>query len=309
MIKKILAPLYTYDITIIIFLLALSSLNGIFHAVIPSWILLTLANVAISMGVVFLAYLDHRTSSKVVRFLHHWYAAPIVFLTFKQLYIMIPAIRSQDYDDLLIAIDRWLFGTDPTVWISQFSHPLITEILQIAYASFYFLFLIVGYELYRKGDLRTFLYLVYLIVYGFFLSYAGYFLLPAVGPRFTLHDFNALNDELPGLVFTNALRDFVNAGGSIPRGVPNPAEFTQRDVFPSGHTMMTLVLMYVVWKFRLKTKVFIHITGILLMIATVYMRYHYVIDLIAGAVFMIVCLWTAPKLHARWERVRRSLST
>ena len=32
-------------------------------------------------------------------------------------------------------------------------------------------------------------------VFGFYLSYLGYFALPAVGPRYTLHDFNSLDAE------------------------------------------------------------------------------------------------------------------
>jgi hypothetical protein len=34
----------------------------------------------------------------------------------------------------------WVFGVDPTEWLLQFSHPFITEVLQIAYTLFYFLF-------------------------------------------------------------------------------------------------------------------------------------------------------------------------
>ena len=41
------------------------------------------------------------------------------------------------------------------------------------------------------------------------------------------------------------------------------------------------------------------VVGILLIIATVYQRYHYVVDLLAGAVFMLLCVWSAPRLN-RW---------
>ena len=38
-------------------------------------------------------------------------------------------------------------------------------------------------------------------------------------------------------------------------------------------------------------------TGTLLIIATVYERYHYVVDLLGGAVFFLFCIWTAPALY------------
>jgi membrane-associated phospholipid phosphatase len=42
---------------------------------------------------------------------------------------------------------------------------------------------------------------------------------------------------------------------------------------------------------------FLYVTGILLIIATVYQRYHYVVDLVGGAAFALVCLTTAPSLY------------
>ena len=248
-----------------------------------------------------LAYARNVGSSKVLVFLHDWYVAPITFFSFKELYLMIKPIHfGRDYDDLLIEIDRWLFGGDPTRWLMHIANPLLTEILQIAYTSFYFLFIILAYELYRRNDLDMFHYFMFTCVYGFFLSYLGYFFLPAVGPRFTLHEFASLDNELPGLLLTPYLRCFVNAGGSVPIGVPDEVAIAgaQRDVFPSGHTMMTLVLIYLSAKLEARARHFIYVIGTLLIMATVYQRYHYVVDLIAGAAFMTVCALTSSKLYA-----------
>ncbi len=186
------------------------------------------------------------------------------------------------------------------MWIAQFARPWLTEILQIAYNLFYLLFLAVGYEFYRRHNLDLFHYFMFTCVYGFFLSYLGYFLLPAVGPRFTLHDFAAIDRELPGLWLTEQLRWFVNSGESIPVGVSTSEAIihTQRDVFPSGHTMMTLVMMYLGAQYKVKARWLIYVTGILLIVATVYQRYHYVIDLIAGAAFAILCITTSARLYS-----------
>jgi membrane-associated phospholipid phosphatase len=237
----------------------------------------------------------------VLALIHDWHVAPTVFFTFKELYFMIKPIHlGSDYDDWLIAADRWLFGVDPTRWLTQFSAPWLTELLQIAYTLFYGLFIILGVELYRRKSMDLFHFFMFTCVYGFFLSYLGYFFLPAVGPRFTLHDFGALDTDLPGLLLTPYLRWFVNFGGSVPMGVPNDVAIagTQRDVFPSGHTMMTLVLMYLSVRYGLRVRLFIVVTGILLVVATVYQRYHYAVDLIGGTAFMILCVLTSPLLYA-----------
>ncbi len=306
--------LHSADLLIIGFLSLLSVINLLFQARIPQWRMLLLINALSVLFVLLLAYARSSTNARVFVLVHDWYVAPAVFISFKELYLMIRPIHlGHDYDGLLIAMDQWLFGVNPTEWLARFAHPVLTEVLQIAYTLFYFLFLLAGYELYRRRTSDAFHYFMFTCVYGFFLSYLGYFLLPAVGPRFTLHDFAGLDRELPGLWLTPYLRWFVNWGESIPMGVPNEIAImgTQRDVFPSGHTMMTLVLMVLSARLRIRTRYVIYVTGALLIVATVYQRYHYVIDLVAGVLFMLFCVWTAPKLYtffrSRWHTLESRL--
>ncbi len=293
--ESILSP---SDVLVIVFASILSLINIVFHARIPGWWIMVIINVAACLAIVVLALSARR--SQFITFLHDWYPPPVVFFSFKELYYMIKPIHGgRDYDGLLIAVDRWMFGMDPTQWMMRYAQPWLTEILQIAYTSFYFLFLLLGYELYRRQQRQTFDTFMFTCVYGFFLSYLGYFLLPAVGPRFTLHDFSALDSELPGVLLTPWLRWFVNAGGSVPMGVPNDVALagTQRDVFPSGHTMMTIVLMVLASRMKVSSRHAIFVLGTLLIVATVYQRYHYVIDLIAGAAFALLCIATAPRVE------------
>jgi membrane-associated phospholipid phosphatase len=311
-IRRFSTYLHSADVLVIAFAAVLSVINIIFSSRIPVWKNLILINFCAIFAILLLAYLRHTTSSRLIRWVHDWYVAPVVFFSFKELYFMIKPIHfGRDYDDVLIAIDRWLFGVNPTEWLAQFANPWATEILQIAYTSFYFLFLILGYELYRRHNLDLFHQFMFTCVYGFFLSYLGYFFLPAVGPRFTLHDFANLNNDLPGVFLTPYLRWFVNAGGSVPMNVPNEVAIagTQRDVFPSGHTMMTLVLMFLSFRFRTRTRYSIWATGTLLIIATVYQRYHYVVDLFAGAAFMLLCVTTAERLYNSTKRRLQTLES
>ena len=310
--SPIRSSLHATDILLIGFAGLLSLLNIVFAFRIPHWWLMILINAGVSLTILGIAAVHQRTQSRLMRYVHEWYVAPTVFFTFKEIYFMLSPIHGgRDYDDVLIAIDRWLFGVNPTEWLMHLSTPVLTEVLQIAYTSFYLLFLIIGYEIYRRNEPDLFHSFMFTCVYGFFLSYAGYFLLPAIGPRFTLHDFSALDRDLPGLLLTPYLRWFVNAGESIPLGVPNAVAIagTQRDVFPSGHTMMTLVLMWISAKYRLRFRYAMYTIGTLLIIATVYERYHYVIDLVGGALFMLLCVRTAPVFYAWTKRTFRTLES
>lgn len=214
-----------------------------------------------------------------------------------------PIHGRMDFDHLLIAADRWLLRVNPTEWLTRISHPYLTELLQIAYALFYVYFIVVGIELYRKSVCRPFSYFRFTVAYGFLISYIGYFFLPAAGPRFTLHDFSKIDSELPGILFTPFLRRFVNFFESIPEDVPNSVAHAaaQRDVFPSGHTMLTLIVIIIAYRYRLKMRHPVLAAGMLLIFATVYLRYHYLVDVVAGVALALLCLSTAKRLYANFR--------
>jgi membrane-associated phospholipid phosphatase len=303
------------DALTITFALFLSVICLVIAPHLSLWFCIICINVLASAGVIVFAQIAAgatdpsklnvlQPGNPFLKIVYDWYPAPLVFLSYKEIYLVLQAVGMPDRDNVLIAIDRWIFGVHPTVWLYQFATPVVTEILEIAYASFYILMLVTGLEPYVRRENGKFNFFIFTFLYGFFLSYIGYLLVPGVGPRFTLHDFSALKDELPGIFCTDAIRDFLNAGESIPRNAANAIATVQRDVFPSGHTQMTLIVIYLAAKFKLRTRYFLFVFGTLLIIATVYLRYHYVVDLIAGAMFMVFTVWSAPKLYAWWERFR-----
>ena len=301
--RKILLVLSPVDFVSIVFLLFLTSLNLIFAARVDSWLLLVLVNLSVIALITSLAWGAGMKKTRLLMGLHRWYCYFIIIFVFKEIYLMVHPIHPVDYDAWLIAADHWIFGVDPTRWLAQFAHPILTEILQIAYFSYYVLFIILGVELYRRHEIGDFDKAAFLIVYGFYLSYIGYFALPGVGPRFTLHDFSALNVELPGLFLTETLRAIINAGESIPADHLHAVAFVQRDVFPSGHTQLTLIVMTLAFRYRLTSRWVLLSFGSLLIVATVYLRYHYVVDLAGGALLAWFTIWTGDRIE-RWWRSR-----
>ena len=296
-----LKRLRAVDALVILFLSGLTFFSMAVGGTGGGWLSLLGVNLAITAAILGLGRAAASTKNRIVRLVRDFYPVPMIFVAFKEVHFVIQSMARTDFDAAFIAIDRWLFGADPTVWMGQFASPVLTEVLQVSYASYYVIMLILGIELYRLEPRGTFSTVVFTITYGFFLSYVGYILFPGVGPRFTLHDFAALNEELPGLFLTDALRDFINAGESIPKGAPDPMALAQRDVFPSGHTQMTLITIFFSWKYRVPSSVVITVLGTLLIVSTVYLRYHYVIDLAGGAAFMALTVLTAPLLERAWK--------
>ncbi len=300
-IKRYCSVLSPVDGISILFVGWLTALNLIFFGRVPYGIAIIGVNI-VAVGFIFsLAHFAETRKTKLLIGLHRWYAYLFVLFIFKEIYLMLRPIHPTDYDRLLISIDHWMFGVNPTQWAAQFANPVLTEIFQIAYFSYYILFIMLGIEIYRRLPLAEFDRSAFFIVYGFYLSYLGYFLLPAVGPRFTLHNFYAINQELPGLFFTPWMRDFVNAGESISFNTPNALALVQRDVFPSGHTELTLIVLYLNHHYKLKLRWLATVLGTLLIISTIYLRYHYAIDLIGGILFFFFAIWSGKKIQSWWE--------
>jgi membrane-associated phospholipid phosphatase len=300
-IKKIISNLAPVDVVSIVFMVFLIGLNLIFSGRVSAWLEIVAINSIVIVLILWLAYLAETKKTKLLIGFHRFYSYPFVLFVFKEIYLMVRPIHPADYDWLFISIDHWIFGVNPTQWAAQFAHPVLTEIFQAAYFSYYILFLMLGIELYCRYTIAEFDLGAFIVVYGFYLSYLGYFLLPAVGPRFTLHNFYALNQELPGLLLTTPMRNFINAGESISSTLPNAIQFVQRDVFPSGHTQLTLIVVYLGHTYHLKTRWIMTILAGLLIISTVYLRYHYVIDLIGGALLFLFTIWSGKKIQSWWE--------
>jgi len=300
--KEYVKHLKAFDLVVVVFYLILTLLHIIFYQRIDSWWMWVFVNAGIIFTAFTLAYLETQIENKFFRSLHYWYVVPLTMVTFKQIYFMVKPIRVHDFDELFIAVDRWMFGTDPTHFLHQFAFPLLTEILQIIYGMFYLLPILFGLFLLRKGRFVAMDFAVFTVIYGFCLSYLGYFMLPGIGPRFTLHDFHTINEQLPGLFLTNFLRDLTNAGESIPAGTVNPAKYVQRDIFPSGHTMITLIIIYLSVRLKSRSRFFFVPVGTLLIFSTVYLWYHYVIDLIGGLLFMAFAVWTAKYIFNWWRK-------
>ncbi len=261
----------------------------VFHTRVNAFLLIVGINALTMIALVALRTFEQRKRSGILKFISQWYTMPLIFVTFKEMYLMVHPIHPQDLDYLLIRLDRLIFGGDPTHVLDRIATPGLTEFLQICYSSFYLLWIILGIDLLRNKNESGFVYFLFVLMLGFYASYVGYLFVPAIGPRFTLYNFAMLNKQLPGLYLTPILRNIINSGESI-TNVARAATLAQRDCFPSGHTEMTLITIATALKYRAKSAMIIIPLGIGLIFATVYMRYHYGVDVIAGVLVATLVL-------------------
>ena len=142
-----LLNLYAIDLLIISFATLLTILNLIFFNKVDNWAIHIFINTLASVFIIWLANINSNSNNKIIEVIHYWYVVPIVLLSFKEIYFMVKPISGMDCDQYLISIDKFIFGVNPTQYLYQFANPVLTEILQIAYASFFIMPLLLLLEL------------------------------------------------------------------------------------------------------------------------------------------------------------------
>ncbi len=293
--KKYFNLLNTTEIYTVGILLIYVILSVVFFNSVPNALDMFLQDMAIIALVFVIAY--YADIYYFVGVARKFYLVPFIYFIYTQIHVFIPIINPILYDNLLISWDLFLFGGHPTQWLEKIANPNLTEYLQFAYMLFFFMPIAHGVELhFRKKD-RQYSIFTRQILLGFYVSYLLYLILPAIGPRFCLHDYYNLSLELPGLWLADHFRHFIDAGGGIPSGVGNAADFVNRDCMPSGHSMMTLMNIWLAFKFRSHLRFVFLVLGSSLIFATIYLRYHYMVDLLAGVLFAALVLMFEPYIH------------
>jgi membrane-associated phospholipid phosphatase len=216
----------------------------------------------------------------------NWYALPFVASCYKEMALFIRAVRTTDADQWLADVDFRVWGAHPSVWLERVHTPVLTEFLQVVYTLFVPAVLYIAWVLWREKSKRDFQYYAFLIALGFLTSYIGYILVPARGPRFLLKHLQHF--PLQGLWLFQAMQNTLDR-----------LESAHYDCFPSGHTELTILAW---WGSRMVSKrcfrVYLAYTPCIIF-ATVYLRYHYTVDLLAGMVTAAVLILTAPMLYQK----------
>ena len=224
----------------------------------------------IASGLTF--WLDRRGSTALTwRLRLGWYALAMS-IVFNYMRGTIGAIAGPAQDNALLAADIALFGTSPTVWFQAIEAMPLGEVLSFCYVLFFpYLYgsLIARLCGERATAERFFSGLFSLYGIGFLF----YSLVPAFGP--SLGEPQLFAAPIANGPLANWVLGIVLAGSN------------GADVFPSLHIAVTLYILLFDRKASPRRFAVALIPASLLMIATLYLRFHYGVDIIAGALLAL----------------------
>jgi hypothetical protein len=218
--------------------------------------------------------------------------------SFFQLREILPAVSPWTDDARIYAFDLHVFGFEPSVWLDRFVTPASTE----WFAFFYFLYFLIlcvhvlPITYYWQRDTRLLGRFALGVLLMFYVAHLVYMLVPGFGPYWYLK--GTFHHELQGGTFWRLVREAVDAGGA------------QKDIFPSLHTAAPTFIAIFSFRHR-KLFPFKYTWPVLafvatqIIIATMFLRWHYLIDIFAGLALAVTAQAVAHRV-VDWEHEKRA---
>jgi hypothetical protein len=227
---------------------------------------------------------------------HRFAVYGTVQISYFELRELLPIVNASSLDAELSRIDERVLHFEPSLFLDRFVSPGTTE----WFAFFYFGYfaLLASHVLPMVfGSRRTALLSEFAL--GMILVYATahtvYMLVPGYGPVRYLAD--RYHHDLPRGMWLDMVLNAVQSGGA------------QKDIFPSLHTGGPVFLSLFSFRHRDKAPFkyswpFVAFFSANIVIATMFLRWHYLIDVLAGIVLAALGSWLAARV-IEWETAHR----
>jgi len=215
--------------------------------------------------------------------------------SFFQLREILPAVSPWYLDDRILAFDMRVFGFEPSLWFDQFVSPFTTEWFAFFYFLYFFILTVHVLPMMMQRDEVLLSRFGVGILMLFMVAHLIYMAVPGWGPYWYLK--GAFHHDLEGGLFWRLVRETVDAGGA------------QKDIFPSLHTAApTFMAIYSIRHrhaipFRYTWPI-ITFLATQMMLATMFLRWHYLADVVAGLALAGAASVLGQRI-ADWERLRR----
>jgi membrane-associated phospholipid phosphatase len=206
-------------------------------------------------------------------------------------------------DEDLVIFDRWLYGTQAALFIEQLNfgwrelyRNIFYDYLMLSYISYYFL-PFYGALYYRvlppneKYKMVSFLSTI-MVYYG--MNFLFYLFIPVTGPQYYLKELFV--GDIP-----------MSALGQFFYGLVHDGQHTKIDCFPSGHTGIGVLITFWLYKIKHPQFKFCFFITLSIMLATLGLRYHYTLDLLAAFPMAILSfyggMWPFPEKIVQYRPV------
>ena len=239
-----------------------------FHHNIPHAAKFAALHLAIAATIAQLAKSAASTQNPAIQFARSWYPLPLYIFFFEELQHLVHAIFPTWFDSWLIQFDHRLAGVHPSVYLARYATPALNDAMQFAYMTYFLYLVILPAILYAQKNSKAFWTVMTSTAIAHYSVYVIAILFPIESPYFALASLNPA--PLNGGAFTATI-ELIEHFGRV-----------HGAAFPSAHVAGSMVAIlaarrYKPWLFWLCLPFFVSMC-----VATVYGRYHYIADVLAG---------------------------
>jgi membrane-associated phospholipid phosphatase len=242
-----------------------------------------------------------RPQNRFLDFLRHFYPVLLYAGLYSETGLLNQMVHRGYLDAFFYRLDEQLFGGQPSFeFMAAFPGRVVSEIFYAAYFSYYLMISGVGLALFLRQRAQFYHY-VSVTSFVFYACYLIYIFLPVVGPRIYYPELSHITlpaDQMPAVVpaFPAAVQEgiFYRIMEVIYEHFESPGA-----AFPSSHVAIAIVTVYFSFLYLPKIRWPHLVVAVLLCLATVYCRYHFAIDVIAGVLMAAVTLPLGNWLYRR----------
>ena len=201
-------------------------------------------------------------------FWRHWYPHLFFLFCFEELGYLVKLVLPDWQDAKLIAFDYWLTRVHPSLWLEQFATPFRNDAMQLVYFTYFTYLLIVAGVLYVRREWHPYWSVMTYSMLGYSIGYLIAVLFPIESPWFAMA--GRWKGPLQGGPFT-AMMAFIEHYGRV-----------HGAAFPSAHVTGATTALWGAWKYRRWLFWALLPLYLGMCVSTVWGRYHYVADVLAG---------------------------
>ncbi len=221
----------------------------------------------------------------VTGFLRGAYPVVTVPLLYAELATLDRFLTDRFYDATVQGWDRALFGGQPSLFLSSALPWLpLSEALHLGYGAYYAIVPIGLIGVYVTRGQPALVRTAFTIMAAFFVCYAVFIAFPVAGPRY---EFERIGGELSNGTFYRAVHAILEGGSS------------KGTAFPSSHIAASLSAVLAAGREDGRWFWVLIVPEMALALGTVYGRFHYGTDALAGLVTALVVVALAPTAM-RW---------
>jgi membrane-associated phospholipid phosphatase len=256
------------------------------HAHIANAPRLIALHLAIAAGIALLSVAVARhPENSALQLARSWYPLPLYIFFFEELQQLVHTFFAQWFDRYLIAFDFNFAHVHPSVFLAQFASPALNDAMQFCYMTYFLFLVLLPAILYIQKERAAFWTTMTATALAHYSVYVIALLFPIESPYFSLASLNT--KPLVGGPFTAAI-ELVEHFGRV-----------HGAAFPSAHVAGSMVAVCALHRYRPRLFYACFPLFVGMCISTVYGRYHYVADVLAGIALGALAWLSADFLMAR----------